>query len=132
MPGKTLAPSKVKAPSSNGFNEAPAKCRGKRTVPCERSRRNLRFNEAPAKCRGKRIRGRGTQLRLWGFNEAPAKCRGKRAGTWRYVTASGQASMRPQRNAGEKLDQNPVKGHRVDFASMRPQRNAGENHSCHV
>ena len=36
-----------------GFNEAPAKCRGKQGPPGSNRRRPARFNEAPAKCRGK-------------------------------------------------------------------------------
>ena len=40
-----------------------------------------RFNEAPAKCRGKRHQGKGCgSFNLKSFNEAPAKCRGKLAG----------------------------------------------------
>ena len=35
------------------------------------------FNEAPAKCRGKRTGDRRSALCWPGFNEAPAKCRGK-------------------------------------------------------
>ena len=36
-----------------GFNEAPAKCRGKLAASRIRSLPVVRFNEAPAKCRGK-------------------------------------------------------------------------------
>ena len=35
------------------------------------------FNEAPAKCRGKRRSTRSARRRRTSFNEAPAKCRGK-------------------------------------------------------
>ena len=39
-----------------------------------------RFNEAPAKCRGKRaLKSTSSGPASPSFNEAPAKCRGKRA-----------------------------------------------------
>ena len=59
------------------------------------------FNEAPAKCRGKLdnvLSGRGSFPR---FNEAPAKCRGKPAKPTANFLSAKSASMRPQRNAGE-------------------------------
>ena len=82
------------------FNEAPAKCRGKRrevdvVFPIRRS-----FNEAPAKCRGKRAGRRSASGWKRRFNEAPAKCRGKQRNGIQLAFAQ-HASMRPQRNAGE-------------------------------
>ena len=58
------------------------------------------FNEAPAKCRGKRRPELASKSRMTCFNEAPAKCRGKQAKRMVNIEAD-QASMRPQRNAGE-------------------------------
>ncbi len=124
MPGKTV-PARWNAITDSGFNEAPAKCRGKRRAGTGRSRRRIRFNEAPAKCRGKPPEDAKPIPAVASFNEAPAKCRGKP--TMPTGTLSGyMASMRPQRNAGE----NNFPCHRksvVESASMRPQRNAGEN-----
>ena len=37
-----------------------------------------RFNEAAARCRGKRLMGAGMRLSTTRFNEAAARCRGKR------------------------------------------------------
>ena len=108
------------------FNEAPAKCRGKRS---SRKRRNFAgrcFNEAPAKCRGKPVGVYGLLSRIFRFNEAPAKCRGKRTDC-PPDRGNRRASMRPQRNAGENPDAVRVAVPRFDVASMRPQRNAGEN-----
>ena len=36
-----------------GFNEAAARCRGKRFAACRTPRTRARFNEAAARCRGK-------------------------------------------------------------------------------
>ena len=53
MPGKTRPPS-IAGRWCRCFNEAPAKCRGKRDKQDKRiDRIDARFNEAPAKCRGK-------------------------------------------------------------------------------
>ena len=53
-----------------------------------------RFNEAPAKCRGKRPQGRGSGSKRIGFNEAPAKCRGKRPFLIGKITMSKIRKMR--------------------------------------
>ena len=39
---------------NEGFNEAPAKCRGKPALNVHPPEAYRSFNEAPAKCRGKR------------------------------------------------------------------------------
>ena len=77
MPGKTLRPDRS-CPVRGGFNEAPAKCRGKPGSCSKAARTFTRFNEAPAKCRGKRGASCAIRTQAEGFNEAPAKCRGKR------------------------------------------------------
>ena len=52
MPGKTdVLDFGLSDPG--GFNEAPAKCRGKPVRTRCRPRMRVCFNEAPAKCRGK-------------------------------------------------------------------------------
>ena len=85
------------------------------------------FNEAPAKCRGKPAQPKASPWTCCGFNEAPAKCRGKPQA--RGSGLLGQcASMRPQRNAGENGMLPDARQLRF-AASMRPQRNAGENAS---
>ena len=71
------------------------------TARCRPSRRTG-FNEAPAKCRGIRARSGGTaRMTIISFNEAPAKCRGIRRDRQQAAEERVQASMRPQRNAGE-------------------------------
>ena len=111
---------------------------------------NAGFNEAPAKCRGKPMRMRVSGLTMSCFNEAPAKCRGKLYQLY-YSFGEHGASMRPPRNAGENyysvfafdrvrncFNEAPAKCRGkpqgglldledVSFASMRPPRNAGEN-----
>ena len=59
------------------FNEAAARCRGKRTPRWSTKRSSGCFNEAAARCRGKPAAwtGRGCSRRR--FNEAAARCRGK-------------------------------------------------------
>ena len=84
------------------------------------------FNEAPAKCRGKRPKDGASQFPSSSFNEAPAKCRGKHVAIHHFGQGGELASMRPQRNAGENRQAVPVQPVRRR-ASMRPQRNAGEN-----
>ncbi len=108
------------------FNEAPAKCRGKRTPCIMPMRCASRFNEAPAKCRGKRME-RIRQVLPEEASMRPQRNAGENEDRRRGVRPPRAASMRPQRNAGE----NPVvqvAGRPTDqHASMRPQRNAGEN-----
>ena len=77
MPGKTER-LRDKACNWHGFNEAPAKCRGKPAPAASRFRRKR------ASMRPQRNAGENQQLSFIavesqiGFNEAPAKCRGKR------------------------------------------------------
>ena len=110
------------------FNEAAARCRGKRlraadprapgAVPASmRPRPDAAentpstttprrppwcFNEAAARCRGKpaarRCCATGTGRR---FNEAAARCRGKRPGTAPVRAHVREASMRPRPDAAE-------------------------------
>ena len=55
MPGKTYRGTDAEIIREWGFNEAPAKCRGKRRTPFKWIPIPHCFNEAPAKCRGKPI-----------------------------------------------------------------------------
>ena len=80
-------------PQRNAGEYGRAVIRGGRSVP--------RFNEAPAKCRGIPYDILPSLCKAWGFNEAPAKCRGIRHYALRQSALIAQASMRPQRNAGE-------------------------------
>ena len=124
MPGKTRHP-EIPRHGHCRFNEAPAKCRGKRRGRRDGGPDRTGFNEAPAKCRGKRGAPSSSPPRRRRFNEAPAKCRGKQV-VLRLVGRDRGASMRPQRNAGENGRRPGVSGEQRR-ASMRPQRNAGEN-----
>ena len=63
------------------FNEAAARCRGKR-VAASRGRGGVGgFNEAAARCRGKRSGPRPDPGAVGCFNEAAARCRGKPGAT---------------------------------------------------
>ena len=78
MPRKTDM-RKSRRSETSGFNEAAARCRGKRGMTETRViGSTTRFNEAAARCRGKRVEGREPNVPPLGFNEAAARCRGKR------------------------------------------------------
>ena len=66
--------------------------------------RDPRFNEAAARCRGKRWRRRGACLRSTGFNEAAARCRGKLGAPGGWLSFCIPASMRPRPDAAENGD----------------------------
>ena len=78
MPRKTrTAPSSPPA-ARRSFNEAAARCRGKRHSPPRGCRMRAQgFNEAAARCRGKHPRAAAAVGRGRRFNEAAARCRGK-------------------------------------------------------
>ena len=70
----------------------------------ERKRSELwhRFNEAAARCRGKRGFSRGlSRATPICFNEAAARCRGKLLVVLRVMVSSESASMRPRPDAAE-------------------------------
>ena len=132
-----------------GFNEAAARCRGKRcdaglrrggrdasmrprpdaaeNVPRPPHGRDVHpgFNEAAARCRGKPPNTCSPKPRRPCFNEAAARCRGKHGG----LGARGRdvrASMRPRPDAAE----NRVRWRyptSAGTASMRPRPDAAEN-----
>ena len=102
MPRKTWPASGPRKPAT-GFNEAAARCRGKR--------RPLRPG----------ARGRG------GFNEAAARCRGKRLRRVRLGPDHARASMRPRPDAAEN-SRLQVRRFLPPRASMRPRPDAAENH----
>ena len=85
-----------------------------------------RFNEAAARCRGKR-RSTGTRSPPAArFNEAAARCRGKPGGGRAHPAGCPPASMRPRPDAAE----NGQRGdfcHHSPPASMRPRPDAAEN-----
>ena len=116
-----------RTPRRRRFNEAAARCRGKRPPrPCPSHRAGTRFNEAAARCRGKRGLTTGGDDAGTGFNEAAARCRGKRAGRAGGFVPD-LASMRPRPDAAENV---PVRrNHAVPLvrASMRPRPDAAEN-----
>ena len=109
-----------------GFNEAAARCRGKRPRPAGSAGRPRRFNEAAARCRGKQGYGRGTGSDTQDrFNEAAARCRGKRRATPRAPTAARGFNEAAARCRGKRA----ALGHqpRPHEASMRPRPDAAEN-----
>ena len=79
MPRKTHGPLRAGRLHRQGFNEAAARCRGKRAADGNAFVTRLSFNEAAARCRGKpptaSLRAACISSR---FNEAAARCRGKR------------------------------------------------------
>ena len=84
------------------FNEAAARCRGKRPLgPVSPSSYIGCFNEAAARCRGKRQPAAGGHGRTDGFNEAAARCRGKLSLGSSADRVTTAASMRPRPDAAE-------------------------------
>ena len=61
------------------------------------------FNEAAARCRGKRSPPRTPASSAEGFNEAAARCRGKRRMAKLYYLQFQYASMRPRPDAAENF-----------------------------
>ena len=61
MPGKTEMDPSMSEMEFRGFNEAPAKCRGKRMDKEQGVAQPQGFNEAPAKCRGKPTGANGSR-----------------------------------------------------------------------
>ena len=91
-----------KSPKRVCFNEAAARCRGKQPEPPRaRLPDTYCFNEAAARCRGKRGRSRVDPRGRTSFNEAAARCRGKRRTSYSTAWAGSQASMRPRPDAAE-------------------------------
>ena len=78
MPRKTVTPPLPSSPTTNCFNEAAARCRGKRQSGAGHKGGERCFNEAAARCRGKPQSARNRRDTRRGFNEAAARCRGKR------------------------------------------------------
>ena len=149
MPRKTSGPTCTPPAPAAGFNEAAARCRGKRPVEHagkevveeasmrprpdaaensasrRRGRPAPRFNEAAARCRGKRPWAPTLPRTFRSFNEAAARCRGKRAGTARAGRRNGCFNEAAARCRGK-----PVQGgvpNDVLKASMRPRPDAAEN-----
>ena len=117
----------VRALGGGRFNEAAARCRGKRSCCSATWRRPAtRFNEAAARCRGKPstpLRGCPAPPR---FNEAAARCRGKQRDGGDLHGPPLSASMRPRPDAAENERQAPEPRARSP-ASMRPRPDAAEN-----
>ena len=84
-----------------------------------------RFNEAAARCRGKRRGGCRAPRSCRCFNEAAARCRGKHHGLLVGVRAD-VASMRPRPDAAENAGADAVEAE-AGAASMRPRPDAAEN-----
>ena len=84
------------------------------------------FNEAAARCRGKRAHTYPAAEDREGFNEAAARCRGKRFKFVGRGRGAGPASMRPRPDAAENL-LFEVRPHQRRSASMRPRPDAAEN-----
>ena len=77
MPRKTSAYSSTSKTGCPGFNEAAARCHGKRTDTASPAGPARCFNEAAARCHGKRGTAARATRRWPGFNEAAARCHGK-------------------------------------------------------
>ena len=151
MPRKTFNCPLPRIRGSGRFNEAAARCRGKRPRRRRPRRPAAGFNEAAARCRGKQRghRGReavdrasmrprpdaaenGRHLRAAGrepaarFNEAAARCRGKRAGPGRPPPACWRFNEAAARCRGKRRSR--ARPHRAGrLASMRPRPDAAEN-----
>ena len=131
------------------FNEAAARCRGKRGGEGEtrttagasmRPRpdaaentggrnstptRPSRFNEAAARCRGKPGANRRSSTTSTGFNEAAARCRGKPGIVRPPRSAAGGFNEAAARCRGKRRPEVPHG--EAPPASMRPRPDAAEN-----
>ena len=127
MPRKTSAASPPPAAASPRFNEAAARCRGKR--PRKRTGRPVEFHASmrPRPDAAENITTAALIARLSRFNEAAARCRGKpgREGAGRDPDS---ASMRPRPDAAENADAACADA-ATARASMRPRPDAAENRS---
>ena len=126
--GKRTA-SGAEAIARSGFNEAAARCRGKRPTASGRSSAAIFcFNEAAARCRGKPRSSRSPHpVTVTGFNEAAARCRGKPTRVGRTGSRRCDASMRPRPDAAENSHGPPPSARTTETASMRPRPDAAEN-----
>ena len=104
MPRKTCG--ETSSASRNGsFNEAAARCRGKRGTLTSSTRSSTSgFNEAAARCRGKPDHRVDVRPTRGSFNEAAARCRGKHGARARHGERRA-ASMRPRPDAAENAAQ---------------------------
>ena len=151
MPRKTRPQRGGTTAESLRFNEAAARCRGKRRraaridgglpgasmrprpdaaenrlrVVCCRPRHEG-FNEAAARCRGKRRQEGRCSDGFESFNEAAARCRGKLVEA-RKSAQTIKASMRPRPDAAENARARDLQAVRPHPASMRPRPDAAEN-----
>ena len=150
MPRKTTACRRLRWRIASRFNEAAARCRGKRLgaapglvigVASMRPRpdaaengggdgprrgRAGRFNEAAARCRGKLARLAGEVADLEHASMRPRPDAAENSLAERASVGGRSASMRPRPDAAE----NSGAGHRGDprrLASMRPRPDAAEN-----
>ena len=131
MQGKTRTPIRASSPSSAGFNEAPAKCRGKQG----RSDRDIDMTSL-ASMRPPRNAGENPPRSVAGsrsssrFNEAPAKCRGKPV-SGEGLRTGFKASMRPPRNAGENIERRAASAASSAGFNEAPAKCRGkQDHPC--
>ena len=85
------------------------------------------FNEAAARCRGKRPLLRPPPSQGSRFNEAAARCRGKPGLHRALPAAAALASMRPRPDAAENAFGPTTMQPALPPASMRPRPDAAEN-----
>ena len=111
------------------FNEAAARCRGKRTATGSGRPETVRFNEAAARCRGKlRHVRRDRHEREASMRPRPDAAENV-GGRVRPAGSRNAASMRPRPDAAENFKTE----YRLDAAipaSMRPRPDAAENYGC--
>ena len=79
-----------------------------RRRPAAADRRGRRFNEAAARCRGKRPTAARPQPAAARFNEAAARCRGKPPRNNESIWPMRRASMRPRPDAAENQGSMPM------------------------
>ena len=73
----------------------------------------------------------GPSLRVARFNEAPAKCRGKPSPELDEPAEKEEASMRPQRNAGENVGISGWRLIRIISFNEAPAKCRGKRHIAH-
>ena len=113
------------------FNEAAARCRGKRGCPCATKPGSPGFNEAAARCRGKHRHGETAHVPPARASMRPRPDAAENILCLLDGTAGGDASMRPRPDAAEN-GPDRRKRRRMLVASMRPRPDAAENQQAEV
>ena len=123
---ENLIPSFTNICTCSNFNEAAARCRGKREARRHR-RRYTRTSMRPRLDAAENASHSAYfSAAAFDFNEAAARCRGKRDALELVAEAGPDTSMRPRLDAAENESTGAGLAH-IATTSMRPRLDAAEN-----